>query len=156
MNYYIVGLNENGLGETILAGKTEKLIKTENTLEGHSKWTVLSMPNLDGIKKIAEQEAINETAKQKLIDEKIQSTKQLGDKYITDKFGAIIAAGIGQTTEEMNKPLALSVKNNFITPILTHVKESCNAISNSESYEFNLHQFTTDITEFEITTEAGL
>ena len=156
MNYYIVALNENDLGETVLAGKAEKLIKTEDVLEGRTKWTVLSMPNLDGIKKIADQEAINEATKQEAIAAKIQAVKQAGDKHITDIFGSIVAAGIVMVTLEMNKPLALSVKNDFIIPISAHITEACEAITAGTAYNFNLYQFTTEITEQEIRTEAGL
>jgi len=156
MNYYIVALNENGLGETVLAGKVEKLIKTENVLDGRTKWTVSSMPNLDGIKKIADQEAINEIAKQKVISDKIQAVKVAGDNYITTYFGAVIAAGIGMVTEEMNKPIALSVKNNFIIPISNHIKEICESITKCEVYNFDLSQFTTEITELDIRNESGL
>ena len=156
MNYYIVALNENDLGETVLAGKSEKLIKTENTIEGRTKWTVQSMPNIDGVKKIADQESINESQKQESIANHVQSIKDAGNDYVTNIFGSIVAAGIGMVTTEMNKPLALSVKNDFLIPVSNHVTETCTAITNGGTYNFNLSQFTTEITEQEIRTEAGL
>ena len=156
MNRYIVGINENGLGETILTGSLEKLIETEETLTGRTKWTVLSMPNLDGVKTIAKQVEINTLAKNAVIESNIQAVKQKADDYIINIYGAIVSAGIGMVDNTMNKPLALSVKTDFLIPVSNHVTEVCTAIVTGQPYDFNLEQFTTEITEAQIREEAGL
>lgn len=151
MNRYIVGLNENGLGKTILAGKTEKLIETELTLEGRTKWTVQSMPNLDGIKTIAEQVAINDA--QELADKEALKIRyqQEADRLVNLKYGDVIVK-IFTIVDPASYPKTAQA-NVFVMAVNAHALEICNAIDASEPYEFDLSQFSCDITAQDIQTE---
>lgn len=163
MNIYIVGLNENSFEDAdgskvifdvleICKANNSKTIQTPSLIDGLTKWESSAyMPNLNGFKRI--DEAQTALAESKLAEKEALKVRyqQESDKLVNLKYGDVIVK-IFTIVDPASFPKTAEA-NQFVMDVNAHALAICNAIDVNEPYEFDLSQFTCDITAQEIQTE---